>query len=119
MDTITRFRLQVAIETVRRDCLILRSRLLRSRQAVARRHDPDQPRVPAGSPDGGRWTGAPGGAGNLAGAVIATCIPVGIARWRDQYGNPFWSATFDCLDGRSIRREGRGFGPPGLVRQRG
>jgi hypothetical protein len=34
--------------------------------ALARKYNPNQPRVPAGNPDGGQWTdGGAGGAGSL------------------------------------------------------
>lgn len=35
-------------------------------QAFERRYSPDQPRVPAGNPDGGQWTGPAGGSGRSA-----------------------------------------------------
>jgi hypothetical protein len=37
------------------------AKLRRLESAVAIKYDPNQPRVPAGSPDGGQWTEAEGG----------------------------------------------------------
>jgi hypothetical protein len=34
---------------------------IRARRSLERRHDPNQPRVPAGSPGGGRWSDGDGG----------------------------------------------------------
>jgi hypothetical protein len=39
--------------------------MLRHAQALRRKYDPGQPRVPAGNPDGGRWTRVLGGAGSM------------------------------------------------------
>jgi hypothetical protein len=39
--------------------------LLRLRVLLRRGYDPDQPRVPAGNPDGGQWTEGAGGGGGL------------------------------------------------------
>ena len=36
------------------------AKVLDARRAPERRYSPDQPRVSAGSPDGGQWTGASG-----------------------------------------------------------
>jgi hypothetical protein len=82
--------------------------------------NPDQPRVPAGNPDGGQWTKVPGWGGNGNASrlvrladVINICIAAGISRWRE--GNFMrYKVTYDCRDGRELVREGFGE-PPGLV----
>jgi hypothetical protein len=48
-------RLWRAIADLRWDLLVLKAAL-----RLHRRYDPDQPRVPAGSPDGGQWTSGDG-----------------------------------------------------------
>ncbi|AVO44043.1 hypothetical protein C6569_02610 [Phreatobacter cathodiphilus] len=48
-------RLWRAIADLRWDILVLKTAL-----RLHRRYDPDQPRVPAGSPDGGQWTNGGG-----------------------------------------------------------
>ena len=82
---------------------------------LAAKYDPDQPRVPAGNSDGGRWTSEEDTSERLA-YVIPVCIISGVSRGADSYGNKFWRATYDCADGRSFVRSGPGHSPPGLVR---
>jgi hypothetical protein len=60
-------------------------------QLAWKRYDPDQPRVPAGSSDGGQWTDGDGGLGDG---------PWG-ARWLDQ--EPELRPTPATLDGRENR----------------
>ena len=81
----------------------------------ARKYREDQPRVPAGNPDGGQWT-AEGvsliGAQNqrkpskfirVAGEVIEICIGSGFSHDIDKYGNSRgWTITYDCADGYSF-----------------
>lgn len=57
----------------RTEAILIRRRLIRLqdetrglRRALARKYDPNQPRVPAGNPDGGQWTGGGGGGGGSA-----------------------------------------------------
>jgi HK97 family phage portal protein len=69
--------------------------------------NPRQPRGPAGNPEGGQWT--------LAGAVIRVCIPSGISRYLDVFGNKRYKATYDCPGGQTIERAGYG-NAPGLIR---
>jgi hypothetical protein len=42
-----------------RDIDAMRFKVARSRSFLLRKYDPNQPRVPAGHPDGGQWTGIP------------------------------------------------------------
>lgn len=44
--------------------------LLRLERLLRKAYDPDQPRVPAGNPDGGQWT-----SGGAAGKTEATPLP--------------------------------------------
>jgi hypothetical protein len=83
----------------------------------ARKYDPDQPRVAAGSPDGGRWASGDHiqAARDRMAYVIRVCIISGVSRTTDTFGNKSWRATYDCAGGRSFVREGSGHTPPGLV----
>ena|SRR5688572_21524452 len=82
---------------------------------LAAKYDPDQPRVPAGNSDGGRWTSGAATSQRLT-YIIRVCIISGVSRTWDAYGNKSWRATYDCADGRSFVRSGPGHSPPGLVR---
>lgn len=97
------------------------------------KYRPDQPRVPAGSQEGGQWTnggsedgsdGAEqgGGAGgpeeettsertSVAGTVIQICT-VGS---RTIYGDGSWKIVYDCPDGSTITRTGTRGRIPGFV----
>jgi len=48
---------ELELASIRRDLAMLGFLL---KEAVARKYAPDQPRVPAGQPDGGQWTGGSG-----------------------------------------------------------
>jgi hypothetical protein len=50
--------LSVALQAIEIEILALKSELL------LRKYSPDQPRVPGGNPDGGRWTGGSGPTGD-------------------------------------------------------
>lgn len=93
------------------------------------KYDPNQPRVPAGNPDGGEWTriGSDlGGGASLPTSlspqeriqlveVIRVCIISGVARLTDEAGGKTYSATYDCFGGRTIELSGSGHNPPGFV----
>jgi len=50
-------------------------------RAVETKYDPDQPRVPAGNPDGGQWTDAgAGGSGGSSGSVSSSTVGSGDVR---------------------------------------
>src|SRR3712207_6683082 len=49
--------------------------LLKLRRALWRKYRPDQPRVPAGNPDGGQWTSEGGGVGINDPRVISDATP--------------------------------------------
>jgi hypothetical protein len=51
------------LRRVRPDYYWLRFGLAAAKRNYARKYDPDQPRVPAGNPDGGQWTNGGGSAG--------------------------------------------------------
>jgi hypothetical protein len=51
------------IAALKAECLAFDAGLRAARLALWLRYDPDQPRVPAGSPDGGQWTSGGGGGG--------------------------------------------------------
>lgn len=73
----------------------------------ARKYAPNQPRVPAGNSDGGRWTSGLGVAASQRLAyVIRVCIISGVSRTTDAFGNKTWRATYDCAGGRSFIRQG-------------
>src|SRR5271155_736513 len=56
-------------------------------QEAAQKFDPNQPRVPAGNPDGGQWTGEDGqGSGQGASRLAARRIsPALLAECEEQY----------------------------------
>jgi hypothetical protein len=86
----------------------------------ARKYNPDQPRVAAGSPEGGQWVGA-SEAANTPGLtqlalVIRVCVLSGVARIVDAFGNRSYSATYECAGGRLFTRQGLGHNVPGLVK---
>ena len=54
--------------------LIFLAKLTLWRDHFTRKFDADQPRVPAGSPDGGQWSD--GGTGDLAGAAVEAAVDV-------------------------------------------
>jgi hypothetical protein len=100
------------------------------------KYDPDQPRVPAGSPQGGQWTSGGGGGGDggavdtqgesgsgevlsdaspdpiRAGDQFANVIPICMLSSRgitiDDAGNKFWRAEYVCADGFSFWKSGTG-----------
>jgi hypothetical protein len=86
----------------------------------AQKYDPDQPRVPAGSPDGGQWTGASEAPDTpeltQLVLVIRICVLSGVARITDAFGNRSYSATYECAGGRLFTRQGLGHSVPGLVK---
>ena len=81
------------------------------------KYGPDQPRD-----DHGRWT-SEGGDGDgtsgsrlFAGDVIRVCIIQGVGRSHDSYGNPTYTATYECSGGRTLQRSGPGHSPRGIIR---
>ena len=87
-------------------------RLLRAFKA----YNPNQPRVPAGNPDGGQWTAQRdvGPSAQLAG-LIRICV-VGVRSLStDQWGNKSFAVTYDCAGGRSFTVRGTGNSFPGIV----
>lgn len=93
------------------------------------KYNPNQPRVPAGNPDGGQWTQVGSGAGEGLSLsrwlspqertqlveVIRVCIISGVARLTDEEDRKTYSAIYDCFGGRTVRLRGAGHSPPGLV----
>jgi hypothetical protein len=90
--------------------------LLKLRHAL-RKYNPNQPRVPAGNPDGGRWTDGGGPAGSestsIARArrlaeVIRVCILSGKSLNTDAFGQKTYTATYECAGGRTFTVPGWG-----------
>jgi hypothetical protein len=91
---------------------------LKFRQLLrALKYSPDQPRVPAGNPDGGQWTSIAGNesAVQIAGRVIRICVAGSRSLVTDQWGNKSYSVEYQCAGGRSFMRQGTGHSFPGLV----
>jgi len=80
-----------------------------------RKYSADQPRVPAGNPDGGRWTdGAETAASGsnsdtlqVAGNVIYVCLAGSSSRFVVG-GVKSYRVTYECMGGSSFVREGPG-----------
>ena len=90
---------------------------------LRRKYRPDQPRVPAGNPDGGQWTSEGGGAGSTAvsrarriAEVIQICVTSGKSLLTNEFGVKTFSVTYECPGGRELKLEGFGHNPPGFVR---
>lgn len=96
------------------------------------KYRPDQPRVPAGSREGGQWaSGGEGGGGEAedgggAGSpeeettpertrVAGTVIPICTVGSRTIYGDGSWKIVYDCPDGSTITRTGTRGRIPGFV----
>lgn len=93
-------------------------------ESVERKYRPDQPRVPAGDPAGGQWTG-----GARADAsrrrndgrtqyaqVIRICIASGRSLNTNLItGQKTYSVTYDCAGGKSITRSGSGHSFHGII----
>ena len=81
------------------------------KQAYKAGFNPDQPRVPAGNPDGGQWTdeGADSESQTqLAGTVIRICIAGSRSLMTDSWGNKSYWVEYLCAGGRSFTRSGQG-----------
>jgi hypothetical protein len=63
MRSIRRAILNREIAALKAECLAFDAALRQARLGLWLRYDPDQPRVPAGSADGGQWTSGGGGGG--------------------------------------------------------
>jgi hypothetical protein len=97
-------------------------------ERIERKYDPNQPRVPAGTSEGGQWTSGEGIWGRLSGVQstqrrtrVANVIWICVASGRSlsvnlDTGLKSYSVTYDCADGRSITRTGAGHSFPGLIR---
>ena len=59
---------------------VVEEKLHRLKRAVKANFNPNQPRVPAGNPDGGQWTGTGGGAGTTSNPRVAQTTPRGGGR---------------------------------------
>ena len=96
-------------------------------RALGSKYSQNQPRVPAGSPDGGQWTrgaravgdaGAANSADSDASAdstgsgaqanVIRICMLGSHMITPDRFGNQRWWADYVCADGFTFRRFGTG-----------
>ena len=88
---------------------------------LLRKYNADQPRAPAGSPEGGQWIdqadGSAGAAGlpTLIAEVIRICVATGISRFTDAFGNKSFNAVYECRGGQTIHQSGFGE-PDGFIR---
>ena len=97
--------------------------LLELKLILEGKYRPDQPRLPAGNPDGGQFTDGGGGRGvstvspgrRLA-DVIQICVTKGKSLVTNEFGVKTFSVTYDCPGGKELRLEGFGHNPPGFVR---
>lgn len=117
ISSIRRARLEQDIATLKAECLAFDAGLRAARLALWLRYDPDQPRVPAGSPDGGQWTGGGGGGitgapdplGGSAGDAGGDAFSVGDGEWRTVSqgvtANGTRTETVARDDGTTIRSE--------------
>jgi hypothetical protein len=112
--------------------------LLRHGRELKAGYDPSQPRNELG-----RWTDAGGGQSPVShitdtiesepvspdnmlnslsavmtrlAQIIRVCTLSGVARTTDIFGNKTFSATYECVGGRTFTRGGNGHVVPGLVR---
>jgi hypothetical protein len=83
------------------------SALAVSYEDIQRKYRPDQPRVPAGSRDGGQWTdeGEQGTSSEasrsrtrVAGTVIYVCVAGSRSRATDAWGNKSFMVIYECGD---------------------
>jgi hypothetical protein len=91
------------------------------------KYSPNQPRVPAGSSQGGQWTGGASAVGDAATAnsadsddgadsigsgtqanVIRICLLGSRSISTDRWGNQNWWADYVCADGFTFRKFGTG-----------
>jgi len=117
ISSIRRARLAQEIAALKAECLAFDAGLRAARLALWLRYDPDQPRVPAGSPDGGQWTGGGGGGitgapdplGGSAGDAGGDAFSVGDGEWRTVSqgvtANGTRTETVARDDGTTIRSE--------------
>jgi hypothetical protein len=93
------------------------------------KYNPNQPRVPAGNPDGGQWTtvGGRGEATRLSDDfsnqqltrlvdVIRVCIAESVALSTDNTGLKTFAVTYLCAGGRTLTLRGIGHKFRGIVR---
>lgn len=103
---------------------VLRCKALANADLYARKYREDQPRVPAGNPDGGEWTADISLIGSekqpekskrirIAGDVIEICMGTGFSNAFDRYGNNLgWTINYECADGFAFTKtskQRRGF----------
>ena len=96
-------------------------------RALGSKYSQNQPRVPAGSPEGGQWTSGARAVGDAAAAnsadsdasadstgsgaqanVIRICMLGSHMITPDRFGNQSWRADYVCADGFTFRRLGTG-----------
>ena len=81
---------------------------------LLRKYNADQPRAPAGSPEGGQWIGQADGSAGSAGLptliaeVIRICVATGISRFTDAFGNKSFNFAYECRGGQTIYQSGLG-----------
>ena len=95
--------------------------LIRLQRALQRKYRPDQPRVPAGNPDGGQWTSEGGGTAAVSRArriaeVIQICVTSGKSLTTNEFGVKRFRVIYECPGGQTIEQEGFGHSPAGFIR---
>jgi len=70
------------------------------------KYNPDQPRVPAGNPDGGQRVSAD--TIQVAGTVIRICLAGSRSLITDSWGNKSYWIEYNCLRGRTFTLRGSG-----------
>jgi hypothetical protein len=102
------------IAALKAECLVFDAALRQARLDLWLRYDPDQPRVPAGSSEGGRWTSGGGGGlgtGDVAGGsgVAGDASANGDSEWttvaRGVSADGSRTETIARADGTTIRSE--------------
>lgn len=95
-ETIERERLlaeqrQRSLLTLRSDLASVRMQLalLKLQRALRRKYDPNQPRVPAGNPDGGQWTSEGGGQGTDGDGAVDVDVTGSTGRTRVTEDRPY------------------------------
>ncbi|MBI4923904.1 MAG: hypothetical protein HY834_19395 [Devosia nanyangense] len=74
------------------------------RALLEQRYRPDQPRVPAGRPEGGEWTRVGTGRGDSVGVaeVIYVCTRVGSVPIKDETGGLAYAVSYLCGFGNQL-----------------
>jgi hypothetical protein len=80
---------------------VVEAKLLDLERAVKANFNPNQPRVPAGNPDGGQWTGTGGSSGRTSDARVAQASRGGRRRGSDADATPAQLARRDVAEAQA------------------